>query len=69
MALPNTMTNQQFRYWLETMNFTYEKAAELLKTSISTIEGYCFGRFQVSYKHSTECQMLMRLRAKHRLEK
>ena len=62
------LNRQQFCYWLDTMDITYEEAAELLKTSVSTIEGYALGAFKVSSQHSSEGHLLLRLKSKKKKE-
>ena len=64
----NQLNRQQFCYWLDSMEITYEEAAELLKTSVSTIEGYALGAFKVSSLHTSECHLLLRLKSNKKKE-
>ncbi len=58
----NTFTHDHFCYWIDTMNISYEEAAELLGVTLSTIENYAYGLVKVSPDHAAACRLLLKLK-------
>ena len=56
--------NQQFLYWIKTMDISYQEAAVLLKTAVARIEKYAFGTLPITPKHSRQCRLLLKLSGK-----
>ena len=62
--MPNKVNNQQFLYWIKTMDISYQEAAVLLKTTVARIEKYALGTLPITPKHSRQCRLLLKLRGK-----
>lgn len=58
----DTLTNQQFLYWLREMGVDYWDASVLLNTTVTRIEKYVLGLLPVTPKHSQECWLLLERR-------
>ncbi len=58
----NTFTHEHFCYWLDTMDISYEAAAELLGVTLSTIENYAYGFVKISPDHAAACRLLLKLK-------
>lgn len=64
-----TLSSQQFVYWLERMDISYEEAARLLNVSVATIERYAYGIDKVPAFQAHHCQLLLRLKSERLKEK
>ena len=58
-----TLTAKQFLYWLEKMDLSYERAAQLLEVSIRVIEGYACGLIKIPSSKVATCQTLLRFKS------
>ena len=62
--MSDKFNNQEFLYWIKTMDISYEEASVLLKTTVTRIEKYVSGTLPVIPKHSSQCRLFLKLRGK-----
>ena len=62
--MTETLTSEQFCYWIKKMDMTYKEAGYLLGVSISTIEGYAYGVFKIPEQQANTCRLLFRFKMK-----